>query len=209
MTRFKLILAVCLAVLISVSCAETPKWQKGAAIGGAVGAGAGAIIGHQSDHKVEGALIGAAVGATAGGLIGRKLDQQQAELAKIAEVERPSEEELVVILREKILFDVNEYSLKPGAQDSLRQIAGVLVKYPDFEVNVEGHTDSTGSETYNQWLSEKRAESVADFLVSTGMNQFPIRVTGYGETRPVATNETPEGRQQNRRVELHITPREA
>ncbi|GAB4347312.1 MAG: OmpA family protein [Candidatus Abyssubacteria bacterium] len=209
MKALRFVLACCFAMAVAVSCESTPKWQKGAAIGGAVGAGTGAVIGHQSDHAIEGAVIGGAAGALAGGLIGAQLDKQQEELSQIAEVERPSEEELVVVLREKILFDVNEYSLKPGAQDNLSQIAQVLAKYPDFNILVEGHTDSTGTETYNQWLSEKRAQSVADYLIAQGLYSARIQVIGYGETRPVATNDTPEGRQQNRRVELHITPIES
>ena len=209
MKSAKLILVVCLATMFAVACANTPKWQTGAGVGGAVGAGAGAVIGHQSDHAVEGALIGTAVGALAGGLIGHQLDKQQAELSEVAEVERPSEGELVVTLHERILFDVNEYSLKPGGEDNLARVADILMRYPDFDIFVEGHTDSTGEETYNQWLSEKRAWTVADFLVARGVNSIRVQVIGFGETRPVATNETPEGRQQNRRVELHITPMQA
>ena len=208
MKSIRLTFAVCLAAMLVAACANTPKWQKGAAIGGAAGAGAGAIIGHQSDHKVGGAIIGGAVGAVAGGLIGAQLDKQQAALSEVADVERPSENELVVTLHEKILFDVNEYTLKPGGQDNIARIADILMQYPDFLIVVEGHTDSTGSETYNQWLSEKRAETVADALTARGVNPGRVQMMGYGEMRPVATNETAEGRQQNRRVEIHITPRQ-
>jgi outer membrane protein OmpA-like peptidoglycan-associated protein len=204
------IMFVALVTSVSLaSCAEMQHWQKGAAIGGAAGAGTGAIIGAQSDHTAGGALIGGAVGAVAGGLIGRQLDKQEAELSQVAEVQRPSENELVVVLREKILFDVNEYSLKPGAEDNLQKIADVVSQYPDFNIIIEGHTDSTGAETYNQWLSEKRAETVANSLSVKGVAPYRIQTIGYGETRPVATNDTPEGRQQNRRVELHIKPAEA
>jgi len=199
---------VVLAALLLVSCADTPKWQKGAAIGGAVGAGAGTIIGHQSDHEVEGALIGGAAGAVAGGLIGAQLDKQQAELSEVAEVERVSENELVVILRDRILFDVDDYSLKPGSEDNLAEIADILIRYPDFGIIVEGHADNTGKENYNQWLSEKRAGTVADFLVARGLESARVQTIGYGEMRPVATNETLEGRQMNRRVEIHIAPKE-
>ncbi len=208
MKAFKSILFMGIIVVFASACADSPKWQKGAVIGGAAGAGAGAIIGHQSGHKGEGALIGAAAGAALGGLIGAKLDKQQAELSKIAEVERPSENELIVTLREKVLFDVNKYSLKPGAEANLSRVADVLARYPDFNIDVEGHTDNTGQETYNQWLSEKRAGTVADFIVTEGVHPDRIMVIGYGETQPVTTNETAEGRQQNRRVELHIVPRE-
>ncbi|RJP19746.1 MAG: OmpA family protein [Candidatus Abyssobacteria bacterium SURF_5] len=201
-------LIILAGVFLSASCADMQNWQKGAALGGAVGAGTGAVIGHQSDHAGEGALIGGAVGAVAGGLIGRQLDQQQAELSQIAEVQRTSEDELVVIMREQILFDVNEYSLKPGAEDNLTKISDVVVRYPDFNIIVEGHTDSTGTDQYNQTLSERRAEAVANALIARGVDPARIQTIGYGEMRPVATNETPEGRQQNRRVELHIKPKE-
>jgi outer membrane protein OmpA-like peptidoglycan-associated protein len=209
MKVFKLITIIVVTVLLLVSCADTPKWQTGAAAGGGIGAGTGAVIGHQSGREIEGALIGGAVGAVAGGLIGAQLDKQQAELSQVAEVQRPSEEELVVIMHDQVLFDVNEYTLKPGSEDNLAKVADVIIKYPDFNILVEGHTDSTGSDTYNQWLSEKRAESVASFLVSRGIDGMRVQTIGYGETRPVATNDTPEGRQQNRRVEIHITPRQA
>ncbi|RJP68708.1 MAG: OmpA family protein [Candidatus Abyssobacteria bacterium SURF_17] len=209
MKVFKLITIIVVTVLLLVSCADTPKWQTGAAAGGGIGAVTGAVIGHQSGREIEGALIGGAVGAVAGGLIGAQLDKQQAELSQVAEVQRPSEEELVVIMHDQVLFDVNEYTLKPGSEDNLAKVADVIIKYPDFNILVEGHTDSTGSDTYNQWLSEKRAESVASFLVSRGIDGMRVQTIGYGETRPVATNDTPEGRQQNRRVEIHITPRQA
>ncbi len=208
MKAAKLVLILGLIALIIPACAETPKWQQGALAGGAIGAGTGAIIGHQSGHAGEGALIGGAVGAVAGGLVGHYLDKQQAELSQVAEVQRPSENELVVTLRDKVLFDVNEYTLKPGAEDNLSKVADILIKYPDSNIVVEGHTDSTGEETYNQWLSEKRAQSVANFLISRGVASIRITTMGYGETRPVSTNDTPEGRQQNRRVELHITPKQ-
>lgn len=207
----KKIFFVSLLIVGLTSCStvqNAPNWQKGAALGGALGAATGAVIGHQSGHGAEGALIGGAAGAVGGGLIGRQMDKQQEELSRIAEVQRPSENELVVVLREKILFDVNEYALKPGAEDNLAQIAQVISKYPDFDVMVEGHTDSTGTETYNQWLSEKRAGAVTASLASHGIPPARIQAAGYGELRPVATNDTAEGRQQNRRVELHIKPAE-
>jgi outer membrane protein OmpA-like peptidoglycan-associated protein len=205
----KLMPVMVVVALFASACAGTPKWQQGAVVGGAAGAGTGAIIGHQSGHGGEGALIGGAAGALLGGLIGAQLDKQQQELSQVAEVERTSEDTLVVTLREKVLFDTNEYTLKPGAEDNLGRVADVLIKYPDFDIDVEGHTDSTGNENYNQWLSEKRAQAVADFFIRDGIDPMRIHTFGYGETRPVATNETPEGRQQNRRVELHITPKPA
>lgn len=209
MKAIKMFLTFALIALLSSSCETAPKWQKGALAGGVLGAGAGAVIGHQTDHAAEGAVIGGAVGALTGGLIGSQLDKQQAELSKVAEVERAGESELVVTLREKVLFNIDEYSLKPGAANNLNRVADILIRYPEFDIFVEGHTDSTGKENYNQWLSEKRAETVAEFIISRGVDTARVQIIGYGEIRPVATNETAEGRQQNRRVELHITPGQA
>ncbi|UCD56011.1 MAG: OmpA family protein [Candidatus Hydrogenedentota bacterium] len=140
------------------------------------------------------------------GLTGTMLDKQQYELSEVAEVARPSEDEIVLRFHEEALFGVDEYSLTPAAEHHLRQVVGILGKYPECIVTVEGHTDNMGREIYNQWLSEKRSHTVADFLVEKGLDPDRIQVIGYGETRPIASNRSPEGRRRNRRVELHIIP---
>lgn len=132
------------------------------------------------------------------------LDKQHAEFAEFAEVLRPTHNQLIVRFHEESLFDVDQHSLRPGAHRNLSQAAKILGKYAEFTVIVEGHTDNTGRESYNQWLSERRAYTVADFLVTTGLDPERIQGIGYGESKPIAANNTAQGRLRNRRVELHV-----
>ena len=185
---------------------ETSRAKKGAIIGAITGALAGAAAGG-SDHRAGGALIGAAAGAVAGGLIGKYLDEQAKELDSIpgAEVER-RDDHLLVNFDNAILFDVGKSDLYPGSYDRLRRLAETLNNYPKSSIGVKGHTDSTGSESYNQRLSEERAERVSRFLESEGVTPDRLRATGFGESMPVASNESASGRAQNRRVEIEIRP---
>jgi outer membrane protein OmpA-like peptidoglycan-associated protein len=128
------------------------------------------------------------------------------ELATISPPERVGDEELVVRMSDVTLFAVDQYELNPGAERTLQALARILQAHPEFIVIVEGHTDSRGQESYNQWLSERRSRAVADFLVREGLDPYRIQVVGYGESRPLTTDNTPEGRRLNRRVELHIKP---
>jgi outer membrane protein OmpA-like peptidoglycan-associated protein len=128
----------------------------------------------------------------------------QADLNLIAQVEHLKSDELMLRFPGSVLFDFDEYSLRAGAESTLAAVAEILQKYPDFLVIVEGHTDSIGRESYNQWLSERRSRVVADVLVNKGLDPYRIQVVGYGELRPLASDDTPEGRQQNRRAEIHI-----
>jgi outer membrane protein OmpA-like peptidoglycan-associated protein len=201
-----------LSVLFVYSCATTDddpnkKAKRGAAIGAAAGAVVGAIIGNQSGNNRTGAVIGAAAGAAIGGAIGHDMDRQQQELSQIpgVEVTRPSENEIDVRLTSDILFDVDAFDLRGESRTTLRELADNFARYPQEHVTVEGHTDSTGSDEHNQLLSEQRADSVRDYLVEHGLPNPRVSSYGYGETRPKASNETPEGRQLNRRVEIHIT----
>lgn len=182
------------------------KAKKGAGIGAAVGAVAGAIIGNQGGNPATGAAIGAAIGAGVGAGVGHKMDKQQQELQQIegVEVTRPSEDELNVELKNDVLFDVDSSALRPESQSMLKEISAVFARYPDQTISVEGHADSTGSEEHNQVLSERRAASVSDYLVDSGVNASRIESRGYGEMRPKSSNDTPEGRQLNRRVEIHV-----
>ncbi|RJP19588.1 MAG: OmpA family protein [Candidatus Abyssobacteria bacterium SURF_5] len=132
-----------------------------------------------------------------------------AELNAVAQAERTGNDSLVVRFSNVALFDVDEYSLRVGAERMLVDVVEVLKAFPDYLVVVEGHTDSEGEEGYNQWLSERRSRLVADFLVSHGLDPYSIQVVGYGESRPLTRNNTAEGRRQNRRVELHIRPKHA
>ena len=198
-----------LAALFAVSCATSDPNQKskqGAGAGAAAGAIVGAIIGNQSGNPRTGAVAGAIAGAAIGGAIGHRMDQQQKELQKIqgVEVTRPSEGEIAVNLTNDILFDFNSSSLRPDSQQTLRDLASNFRNYPDEQVTIEGHTDSVGTPSYNQTLSEQRASAVSSYLSTEGVPSGRITSIGYGETRPKASNDTPEGRQLNRRVEIHI-----
>lgn len=200
-----------IATLFTLACATSPddpnaRAKRGAGVGAATGAVVGAVIGNQSGNNRTGAVVGAVAGAAIGAAIGHRMDQQQKELQQIpgVEVTRPAENEIAVQLTNDILFDFNSYSLRPESRATLRDLAANFTRYPDETVTVEGHTDNVGSASYNQTLSEQRAYSVKDFLVSEGVPSTRVSAAGYGETRPKATNDTPEGRQLNRRVEIHI-----
>ena len=202
---------VLIATLFALACATSQddpnaKAKRGAGVGAATGAVVGAIIGNQSGNNRTGAVVGAAAGAAIGAAIGHRMDQQQKELQQIpgVEVTRPSEGEIAVQLTNDILFDFNSADLRSESRSTLRDLASNFQRYPDETVSVEGHTDNVGSPSYNQTLSERRAYSGKDYLVSQGMPSSRITAIGYGETRPKATNDTPEGRQLNRRVEIHI-----
>lgn len=194
----------------SPGCSSVSKTKQGAAIGAAAGAAIGAAIGKQSDNTGKGAIIGGAAGALAGGLIGHYMDKQAEELAKIegAKTERVGDE-IRVTFDSAILFDFDSSMLRVSSQEQLRQMAEVFKKYPETEIVVAGHTDSRGPEDYNQKLSERRAKAVRDFLVDQGVSSARLTVIGYGEIRPVASNETDEGRRLNRRVELEIRANQA
>ena len=198
------------ATLFTLSCvsADDPnqRAKRGAAIGAAAGAVAGAVIGNQSGSNRTGAVVGAAVGAAVGGAVGHRMDQQQKELQQIpgVEVTRPAENQIDVKLTSDVLFDYNSSSLRPESRATLGDLASNFRRYTDEIIDVEGHTDSTGTPDYNQGLSEKRADSVKGYLVDEGVASSRINAIGYGETRPKASNDTPEGRQLNRRVEIHI-----
>ncbi len=200
------ILAVALGLFVVFSGCNTSKTLRGGAIGSGAGAALGGAIGSRSNNTATGAIIGAAVGGTAGALIGKYMDKQAAELEKElenAKVERVGEG-IQVTMESGILFEVDSYVLKPNAREELNSMANVLKNYPDTKIKVDGHTDSTGSDSYNQGLSERRAKSVATYLNSLGVTADRITQTGFGESMPVADNNTVEGRQLNRRVEIGI-----
>ncbi|HEX2963767.1 MAG TPA: OmpA family protein [Ignavibacteriales bacterium] len=182
---------------------------KGGAIGTGAGALIGGIIGHAAGSTTTGAIIGGVVGGTAGALIGHNMDKQAEELKKIedAKVERVGEG-INITFDSGILFAVNSASLQPKAKESVQKLADVLKKYPDTNVIIEGNTDNTGSEELNQKLSEKRAKAVSDYVTTLGVSSSRLTTVGKGESNPVATNDTPEGRAKNRRVEIGIVANE-
>ena len=111
----------------------------------------------------------------------------------------------LIVNMSDVLFDTGSYTLKPGAREKLAKISGILLAYPSLKIQVEGHTDSVGGEDYNQRLSEQRAQSVREYLIDQMVPANSVTAFGFGMTKPVATNDTPEGRQQNRRVELVVS----
>jgi outer membrane protein OmpA-like peptidoglycan-associated protein len=188
-----------LAAFLVVGCGTAGKHTAiGAGAGGLAGAGLGALIGGK-----KGALIGAGVGAVAGGSVGLYLDKQHKELEQIAETKR-TENGLIVQLKNDILFDSGSAALKPEAIEQIGQLGGILAKYSDDRVRIEGHTDAQGTEKLNEELSLRRADAVRSVLVQHGVQEAQISALGLGEVRPVADNATKEGRAKNRRVELHI-----
>ena len=193
--------AILTTTLLAVSgCAS--NLQTGA-LGGAA---AGAAIGGLASGSVRGAIIGAAVGGAAGAAIGAVMDAQAEDLQdKLpnARVERLGEG-IAVTFDSGILFAVNQSTLQPAGQQNLRDLVTSLREYQGTEVLVVGHTDSTGEDAYNQALSERRADSARTFLIGAGLSGDRVRAVGRGEMEPIATNDTAEGRQQNRRVEVAI-----
>jgi outer membrane protein OmpA-like peptidoglycan-associated protein len=193
---------------------EQSRTTKGAVYGTATGAAAGSAIGAivgGGQGAWKGAAIGAVVGGLTGGVVGHYMDNQAKEMqAVLAEQDRLRREQdhLQVAMASDVMFESGSDYLQPGGRDKLSQFAGVLNRYPRTNIEVVGHTDSRGSEESNYELSRKRAVAVADELVRDGVSNSRIAVRGEGESRPVATNDTPEGRAMNRRVEINVAPDE-
>ncbi len=193
-------------LLVTMGCAEWSRTQKGAAIGAGAGGAAGALIGYATGSTVAGLLIGAAVGGVAGGFIGNYMDKQAAEIERDiqgAKVERVGEG-IKITFSSGILFDVDKANLKDGYKSELAELSTILNKYADTNILLAGHTDSTGSDEYNLELSERRAQSVSGYLVTQNVDSARITTEGYGKSQPIASNDTAEGRAQNRRVEVAI-----
>lgn len=203
-----LLISLLIAGNVSLTgCQGMNRTQKGSLGGAAVGAGMGALIGKQSGHGGRGAVIGGAIGALSGGLIGNYMDRQAEELEKVADTERAGDG-ILVTMKDKILFDLDSATVKPAAETSLDKLAAVLVKYPKTTITVAGHTDNTGRPDYNLKLSERRADAVRFALADRGVAASRVTTMGFGAENPVASNTTPDGRTENRRVELHIVPDE-
>ncbi len=205
MNKWILLVGVILA-LIGLGCAGMSKSTQGGTIGAAGGAAAGALIGRAAGNTVLGAIIGAAVGGAAGAWIGHYMDEQAAEIEKDiegAKVERVGEG-IRITFDSGILFDIDQSDLKPVSKENISKLAKTLTKYEDTNILVEGHTDATGTEEYNLGLSQKRAQTVANYLASLGVRSVRFTIMGYGEVQPLMTNDTTEGRAANRRVEIAI-----
>jgi outer membrane protein OmpA-like peptidoglycan-associated protein len=207
--RMNPIMILC-TILILSGCASMNKTQKGAVVGTAGGGAMGAVIGRASGNTALGAIIGAAVGGTAGAIIGHQMDKQAEEIKNTvpdAKVERVGEG-IVVEFSSNVLFAFDKSNLSDDATTNLDKLVKVLNGYPDTDIELQGHTDSKGSESYNQKLSERRATTVSGYLTDKGIAASRITIKGFGETVPKYDNETAEGRAQNRRVEFLITANE-
>ncbi len=219
MTISKFILAAGLCSVVTLAACTDPgtlsvqndpnqNAKQGALLGGLIGAGVGAVA-NDSDPLL-GALAGGAIGAAGGGLIGNQLDRQAAELRQqlandgITIVN--AGDRLIVTVPNDITFDTDSATVRPALRADLVKVGQNLVNYPNSNVQIIGHTDSDGDAGYNLGLSERRANAVADILQANGVSFNRITTIGQGENNPVATNLTPEGKAQNRRVEIVVVP---
>ena len=202
--------AVAVIVLVSQISCGLNNAQKGAIIGAGAGAGAGAIVGKATGSTARGAIIGAAVGGVAGAAIGHQMDKQAKELAVDipgATVQRIGEG-IAVTFPDGLLFAFDSDALNATARHNLSKLAASLQKYPNTRVLIVGHTDSKGSASYNVDLSQRRALTSAGFVGAQGVARARIETVGRGESEPIETNATDDGRQQNRRIEVAIYAQE-
>ncbi len=209
----KICLIGCIIILSAglFSCATTQTRQdRGTAVGAGVGAGVGAALGQVIGRDTESTLIGAGIGAALGGIagnqVGRYMDQQERDLRNAVSASESAsiardQDILRATFKGETFFDYDSSELKPGAYPELRRIADILNKYPQTMIEVAGHTDTRGSDQYNQILSEKRAEAVKTELINNGVMAQRIMAVGYGETRPISSDHA-----MNRRVEITIVP---
>ncbi|MDR1763704.1 MAG: OmpA family protein [Dysgonamonadaceae bacterium] len=214
MKKTNLFVCLILSVALILPGCNASNTAKGTAIGGgggaAIGAGIGALI-NGGKGAAWGAGIGAIVGGAAGALIGNKMDKQAKELESIsnATVETVNDGQAIKVTFDSgILFATNSSTLNQNSKNALIQFANSLKSNPDTDIEIYGHTDSTGSDAINVPLSQNRAASVQNFLVTQGVASTRMATQGLGSSQPVADNSTVEGRQQNRRVEVYILPNE-
>jgi len=197
-------------ILVFAGCASLNKTQKGAIIGTAAGAAIGTAVGKTAGNTALGTIIGAVVGGSAGAIIGRQMDKQAEEIkANVPDVEVVRVEEgIVVEFSSSVLFAFDKSNLSNEAKANLDKLVIVLNNYKETDIVIQGHTDSKGSEAYNQRLSEQRASTVSSYLASKGIVSSRLTIRGFGEMLPKYTNDTVEGRDKNRRVEFLITANE-
>jgi outer membrane protein OmpA-like peptidoglycan-associated protein len=192
--------------LLGTGC-KASRTRKGALIGTGGGAAIGAVIGRASGNTALGALIGATVGGATGAIIGSKMDKQAKEIENTvpgAKVYRVGEG-IIVEFNDNVLFGFDKSDLNEGSKVNLDKLVTVLNKYPDTDIEVQGHTDNTGTESYNMSLSKRRASAVSSYLINGGIASNRTSTKGYGETAPNYSNDTEDGKSKNRRVEFLIT----
>jgi outer membrane protein OmpA-like peptidoglycan-associated protein len=187
---------------------KVSKTAIGALLGAAAGAGVGALANKR--NRAKGALIGAGVGTLAGGAVGAYMDVQESKLREQlagtgVSVTRQGDE-IVLNMPGNVTFDTDSSAIRSNFYGVLNSVGLVLKEYEKTIIEVTGHTDSTGSDEYNQTLSQKRASNVGNYLVGQGIMNQRVLAQGFGETQPISGNDTPAGRQQNRRVELRLVP---
>ena len=210
MKKAMLYLMTVILVLALAGCAGQTRQQRGTATGTAVGAGVGAILGQAIGKDTKGTMIGAGIGAVLGGIagnqIGAYMDRQEQDLrnavatSETASIRR-EQDVLVATFKSELMFDYDSSIIKPGGLTEISRVANVLNNYPQTVLTVEGHTDSKGSEEYNQRLSEQRALAVKNALIQQNVESSRINAVGFGESRPISSNDAT-----NRRVEIRITP---
>lgn len=212
------IMIVVTGIFVLQACTTDPytgqrKMSKtgwGSIIGAASGAAVGAATGRDSESRRKRALIGLGVGALAGGAAGAYMDRQEAALrerldATGVSVNREGER-IILNMPSNITFETDQAEISSRFYNVLNSVAQVLDEYEKTIVDITGHTDSTGEESYNLNLSQRRATNVAQYLIAQGVNSTRIAAQGMGESQPIASNDTPEGRQANRRVEIELSP---
>lgn len=214
--RNTLLLTAAAATTLAACTTDAMTGQKristeagaGAVLGALGGYLLGDLIGGRNSRTEQ--IVGAGIGAVAGGAIGAYMDKQEQEMRRETEgtgvdVIRQGDD-ILLRMPSGITFAFDRYDIQPQFQSTLNEIANTLNNYESTYIDVMGHTDSTGTDSYNQQLSERRAQAVANYLIQRGVNPARIATRGYGESSPIASNETEAGRQQNRRVEIKVTP---
>ena len=213
----RLMTFVAISALALSGCATTSETDDGgndkAVTGAIVGGILGAVVANNTGKKSrQKSVLGAVAGATAGGLIGNSMDKKEAQIRQIAsdrnakemEVERVREDMLKISVSSEASFSTASYTLKPEFKPTLDKVADVLYNDPNQRIQIVGHTDSRGSNSYNQTLSERRAAATGKYLISQGVTSSQITTSGRGESEPRADNGTAAGRAQNRRVEIFL-----
>lgn len=194
------------STFILPACKELSNVQKGSGIGAIAGGTIGALIGKKAGNTAVGAIIGGAIGGTAGAYIGRNMDKQAKEIEQSvpgAEV-IPAGEGIIVKFDSGILFGFDQSALTQNAMQNIDNLAASLIKYPNTDIMVIGHTDAVGSDAYNLKLSRERAEAVRAYAISKGVDANRLKTVGKGESEPIASNDTDDGKAKNRRVEIVI-----